>query len=188
MKALIVCATKYGSTLEIGRWIAERLGFEDIAAHVKRPDEVSSLEEYDLIIMGSGIYSHGVLPELKTFLESGKESLIDKKTALFGVAMKKEPVFHKDKIHGGLHYLMPLIEILGDSVIHADILFGEMVPQKMDDKDKEGLMRFYNHLGLSDDEMKARMSPRTLMHKRECWEFAEAVMKKADGGRHADKK
>ncbi|PXF59566.1 MAG: hypothetical protein C4B58_03090 [Deltaproteobacteria bacterium] len=25
MKTLIVCASKYGSTLEIGRWLAERL-------------------------------------------------------------------------------------------------------------------------------------------------------------------
>ena len=188
MRALIVCASRYGSTIEIGRWIAERLGYDSITADVKRPDEVGSLQEYELTIMGSGIYSHGVLPELKTFAESNKEALIGRKVALFGVAMKKEPVFHKGKVHGGIHNLTSLTEMLNGSVIHADMLFGEMVPQKMNDKDKEGLMRFYKHLGLSADEMKARMSPRTLMNKRECWEFAEAVMKKIIGGKHADNK
>ncbi len=187
MKALIICASRYGSTVEIGRWIAERLGYDGITADVKRLDEKKSLslENCDIVIMGSGIYSHGVLPELKTFVESNKEALKNKKVALFGVAMKKEPMLHKGKVHGGIHYLTPLIEMLGGSVIYADMLFGEMVHQKMNDKDKEGLMRFYKHLGLSDDEMKARTSPRTLMSKGECWEFAEAVMKKMAGGKHA---
>ncbi|MCL0038435.1 flavodoxin domain-containing protein [Thermodesulfovibrionales bacterium] len=177
MKALIVCATKYGSTIEIGRWMAERLGYGNITADVKGPDEVNSLQEYGVIIMGSGIYGHGVLPELKTFVESNKETLADKKVALFGVAMKREPVFYKGKVHGGIHYLTPLAEMLNDSVIHVDMLSGEMVWQKMADEDKEGLMKFYKHLGLSDGEMNARMSPRTLMNKSECWEFTEAVMR-----------
>lgn len=182
MKALIICASRYGSTTEIGRWIAERLGYEGIDADIKKPDDDFMPGDYGLIIMGSGIYNHGVLPELKTFIDTNFNALKDKKTVVFGVAMKTEPVFYKGKIHGGIEHLMPQIELLGESVIHADMLHGEMIPQKMTEKDREGLMRFYKMLNLPEDEMQRRLSPRTLMDKREVWEFAETVIKKFNGG------
>lgn len=179
MKTLIACATKYGSTLQIGRWIAERLSYEGFTVDVVRPHETDSIDRYELIIMGSGIYSHYVLPELRDFMEKNKDVLKEKKLALFGVAMKTTAVFHKGKIHGGIEHLKPAVEMFGDAIVHMDMLHGEMVPQKMDEKDKEGLLRFYKMLGLDEEETKRRMSPRTLMDKKECWEFAEAVIKKA---------
>jgi len=178
MRALIVCASRYGSTEQIGRWIGERLMHEGFVIDLVKAGDAVSLNDYEVVIMGSGIYSHSVLPELRAFIESNKETLMQKKVALFGVLMKTEPVFYKGNIHRGLEHLMPQIEIFGGAVIHADMLHGEMVPQKMTEKDKEGLMRFYKMLNLSDDEMQRRLKPRTLMDKREVWEFAETVIKK----------
>ncbi|MBZ0157835.1 MAG: flavodoxin domain-containing protein [Alphaproteobacteria bacterium] len=178
MKALIVCASRYGSTEEIGKWIAERLGYDGISADVVRTPGSGSVADFDLVVMGSGIYSHGVLPELKEFVEANRGELQGKPVALFGVAMKKETVLHKGKPYGGVHYLHPLAEMLDGSVLHAGMLLGEMVPQKLTDSEREGLMRFYRQVEMDEAEIKRRMSPRTLMSKSECWEFAEAVLRK----------
>lgn len=179
MKTLIVTASRYGSTEQIGRWIGERLRYDEFTVDlVKAGDVPASLDDYEVVIMGSGLYSHSVLPELKAFIEKNRSVLKDKTNALFGVAMKTEPVFYKGKIHGGLEHLIPQIEMLNGSVIHAEMLHGEMIPCKMTEKDREGLMRFYKMLNLPDDEVQNRLKPRTLMDKREVWEFAETVIKK----------
>ena len=188
MKAVIICASRYGSTEQIGRWIAERLRYDGIDTDVKKAGEDVPLEGYELVVMGSGIYNHGVLPELKHFVESPKEAIGKKKAAIFGVAMKTTPVFYKGKVHGGLEHLMPQIRMLDGAVIHAAMLHGEMVPQKMTDRDRDGLHKFYKMLNLPDDEIQRRLSPRTLMDKREVWEFAETIIKKLktpqSGGGH----
>jgi hypothetical protein len=61
------------------------------------------------------------------------------------------------------------------------MLHGEMVPSKMTEKDRDGLMRFYKMLNLPDDEVQKRLKPRTLMDKREVWEFTETIIKKLNG-------
>jgi len=178
MKTIIITASRYGSTEQIGRWIQERLQYKGFGVSTAKDTDNILIADYQLVIMGSGIYSHSILPELKSFIAPNLTVLKLKKNVLFGVAMKTEPVFHKGKIHGGLEHLMPQIEALNGSIIHADMLHGEMVPQKMTEKDKEGLMRFYKMLNLSDEVIQRRLSPRTLMDKREVWSFAETIIKK----------
>lgn len=182
MKTLIITASRYGSTEQIGRWIAERLRYEGLDVSQIKAEEAASVKDYELIIMGSGIYSHSVLPELKSFIEQNLSDLKSKKNVLFGVAMKTTPIFYKGKIHGGIEHLIPQIEAINGSVIHADMLHGEMVPGKMTEKDREGLMRFYKMLNLSEDEVRRRLKPRTLMDKKEVWEFAENILNKLNGG------
>ncbi len=188
MKTLIITASRYGSTEQIGRWIKERLQYEGFEVDIAKTEDVVSLDSYKLVIMGSGIYSHSVLPELKAFIEKNRHALKDKKNVIFGVAMKIKPVFHKGKIHGGLEHLIPQIEMLNGSVIYADMLHGEMVPQKMTEKDRDGVMRFYKMLNLPEDEIERRLKPRTLMDKKEAWEFAETVISKLSGGKDAGHK
>lgn len=182
MKTLIVCASRYGSTEQIGRWIGERLQYEGFEVHLVKAGDVVSLEDYEMVIMGSGIYSHTVLPELKAFIEQNLDALKSKKNVLFGVAMKTTPVFYKGKIHGGIEHLIPIIQMLNGSVIHADMLHGEMVPSKMTEKDRDGLMRFYKMLNLPEDEVQRRLKPRTFMDKKEVWEFTETFVNKLNGG------
>lgn len=179
LKAIIICASRYGSTLEIGRWIGERLQYEGISAQVVDVKNAGSLEEYDIVVLGSGIYYEGVLKELKTFVEKNLNSLKKKKIVLFGVAIETTPVFYKGKILGGLLYLKPLIEMLKDSVIHAEMLHGELVPQKLSEEDREALLRFYKTiLKLPDEEIQKRLKPRTYMDKKEAWKFAETIINK----------
>jgi menaquinone-dependent protoporphyrinogen oxidase len=178
MKILIVSASRYGSTRVIGEWIAERLSLEDHEVEAFEPEKAPSPQAFDAVVLGSGIYADRVLPGLTQYISENAEALKTKKVALFGVAMQKEPVLHKGKIHGGLTYLVPTAEKLDGSVVHANILLGELVPKKLTEKDHADLLKFYGMIGLKEDQIRMRMTPRTLMNKQECWGFAEAVLGK----------
>ncbi len=178
MKVLILCASRYGSTEQIGRWMKERFIYESYEVYMIKPFDEVNLANYDLIVLGSGIYSHRPLPELSSFIEKNLATLRTKRVALFGVLMKTSPVFYKGKIHGGLGHLKDTIDLLGESVIHADMLHGEMVPSKLTKEDLDAVMRFYKMLNLPERELKERLRPRTLMDKKEVWEFVEKVIAK----------
>jgi len=178
MKTAIICASRYGSTTEAGGWIAQRMMIEGHDVDVLPPAEVRSISEYDVVILGSGLYAHKMLPEMNEFIETNIDELKDRAVALFALAMKREPILVNGQVHGGLSHLQYLFDKLGDSVVHADMLPGEMVFERMTEQDKTGLERFYRMLSLSDEEVRIRKQPRTLMCKSDFWEFAETVMRK----------
>lgn len=65
MKTLIICASKYGSTFEIGRWLAERLGDDCL---VDKAESMPDPADADIVILGSGIYNHHVLPSVQKYV------------------------------------------------------------------------------------------------------------------------
>jgi len=184
MKIKIVFASRYGSSKEIAGWLAQRFRFDqDITVDIESAEEANSAEGYDLVLLGSGIYSHSFLPELESYIERDVEALKNTKTALFGVAMKTEPALMRGKLHGGLLMLEKYAEQLGKSCIYGVMLHGEMIYDIMTEEDKRGLDKFYKMIGLSEAEVTERKKPRTLMNKAECWEFAEKLMKMSKGAK-----
>lgn len=169
-KYLIVCAGKYGSTMQTGRWIGERLEGDVI---VVDSEEMKSQEDVDVVLLGSGIYSHAVLPSIKEYVKNYRDLLIMKQAAVFGVAIDTTGVYVRGKVHGGWEYIMPLIALLPNPPVHAGLLGGEINPLRLDDKDKEGLVKFYKMMGKSGEiPFKTRMS------KQDAWEFAEKLMQR----------
>jgi menaquinone-dependent protoporphyrinogen IX oxidase len=179
-KYLIVCAGKYGSTLQTGRWIGERLEGEvtvvEAVKAVKAHDSVGNIHDMDVVILGSGIYSHTVLPEIKEYVELHRNLLAGKKTAVFGVAIDTTGVFVRGKVHGGWDYIMPLIDLLPNPPVHAGLLGGEINPLKLDEKDSEGLKKFYTMMGLGNS-----VPFKTRMTKQAAWEYAEKLMQRLTG-------
>ena len=173
MNTLIVCASRYGSTEEIGTWIAERL---DFPCRICRADEEIDPADYDLVIMGSGVYSHTVLPALASYAKLYKNTLAAKKTAVFGVAMDLTGVYVNGKVHGGWSYISPFINNLPQPPIHAGMLSGEINPAKLRDKDKAGLKEFYKKINNGDDTIPFK----TRMNKQQVWEYAEKLMQRLD--------
>ena len=57
MKALITTASKHGSTAEIGEAIGEILIDHGIESELLGPEAVSSLQGYDVAILGSAVYA-----------------------------------------------------------------------------------------------------------------------------------
>lgn len=165
---LIICASKYGSTIQTGRWIAERLDGETT---VTRVEDMHDPGNADVIIFGSGIYHHRVLPELERYVNHYHEFLAGKKIAVFGVAIDLTGVYVKGGVHGGWNYILPFIESLLSPPVHAGLLGGEINPAKLDEKDREGLKKFYRMLGHKDD-----IPWKTKMTKQAAWNFAEKLM------------
>lgn len=82
MKLLILYKTKYGSTEQYAKWIAEEVDADisDIESF-----NINSLDNYEAIIIGSPTYMGQI--QMKDFLEQNWEVLKNKNIYLFNVGM-----------------------------------------------------------------------------------------------------
>jgi menaquinone-dependent protoporphyrinogen oxidase len=55
MKVLVVAATKYGSTGEIGRAIGDVLEDRGLDTTVLSPEEVGDIDGYEAVVLGSAV-------------------------------------------------------------------------------------------------------------------------------------
>lgn len=172
---LLVCATRYGATKTVCSWIAERLRMAGHDACVCPAEEMRSPDGFNLIILASGIYGHRFLASMDSYIKQHQDILQNKNTALAGVAMRTETFFKGGRAYGGAVMLDRYGAMLGKGCIMGKILGGEMVFDRLSDIDKEGLERFYDSIRLTDSEKIARRAPRTLLNKKECWDFAESA-------------
>jgi len=84
-KALIVYGTRYGATANTSEVIADTLrqvGYEVKIADTKK-EKVQSINEFDLIIVGSGIQMGKWTSEPEDFIKKHQKELAIKKLALF---------------------------------------------------------------------------------------------------------
>lgn len=175
MKTLIVYGSKYGSTKVIAKWIAERLNFETTIKDVK---EVPSPEPFDLTIIGSAVYTEGIMKEVKDYINKHLNILEKKQVVLYAVCLDTQGIYLKGKIHGGWEYLMPIIKRFKNPPLHAALLHGEINPNKLDSDDYQRLMHFYNkilHRNYTE------VPYRTKMNKEEVWAFAEKILFRLKG-------
>jgi len=177
MKTLIVCASRYGSTMEIGRWIAERLPWNNV--DIFHVEEAPEPDGYELIFLGGGVYNEQVSKEIVQYAKIHLAGLDGKKIAAFAVCLDTRGVYMKGKFFGGRLYLKPLLAVLKDQPpLYADTLCGEINPKKLIDKDRGLLMHFYTKILKRDiDEVPFR----TLMNKPEVWEFVEKALARLKG-------
>jgi menaquinone-dependent protoporphyrinogen IX oxidase len=81
MKTLIAYDSRYGTTTTVAHWLCEALGGDCDIANVA---DVSSFD-YDLIVIGSPIYTDEPLASVTQFLHEHRNTLSEKKVALFFV-------------------------------------------------------------------------------------------------------
>ncbi len=97
MRVLIVPASRFGGTAEIGRAMAKTLRAEGFDVDVSQPDQMFNLAPYDAHIIGSSLYFGDWLDSAVTFVEEHGEELRSKPTWLFssgpfGPATPAEPI------------------------------------------------------------------------------------------------
>ena len=177
MNTIIVCASRYGSTLEIGRWMADRLPWESV--DVYPVEKAPEPEGYELVFLGGGVYNEVVSKEIVEYARKHLTFMKDQKVVLFAVCLDTKGVYMRGKIHGGWDYLKPLLDIFkGQLPVHAGILSGEINPKKLTEKDYKLLVPFYNKI------LKRNLTEvpyRTLMNKPEIWEFVEKALSRLEG-------
>ena len=87
MKTLILYATKHGAAEDIAKRIAAQMDNADIY-NLKQGD-ISQLEDYDCVIVGSSVYAGAFRKEAKVYLAQNAEKLCEKKLGLFLCAMSE---------------------------------------------------------------------------------------------------
>lgn len=78
MNVLIVYASRNNSTRETAEFIGDKLREHGYTVDVKPPDQIDTLEKYNAVIMGSGIYKGGWLPEMFSFMNRTWDELLTK--------------------------------------------------------------------------------------------------------------
>lgn len=87
-RVAIIYGSRYGSTAQTAEWIAEGMGG---VPKVMSAKDVGDLNYYDLIILGSGIYSGQLQEDMRAFLAERKDEVKNKIVALFVVCGASGP-------------------------------------------------------------------------------------------------
>src|SRR3970040_350267 len=83
MQVLVSTASKHGSTADIGRSIVDVLTGEGIEARILAPEEVTSLDSYDAIILGSAVYAGRWMKPMRELVDRFEVELAGRPVWLF---------------------------------------------------------------------------------------------------------
>jgi len=86
-RVLIAYATRAGSTVEVAQRIGEVLTQQQRAVDVLPVGDVTGLDAYDSVILGSAIRFGKLLPEALAFIEHNQEALQQKSFDVFVVCL-----------------------------------------------------------------------------------------------------
>jgi menaquinone-dependent protoporphyrinogen oxidase len=110
MPILVAVASRHGSTLEIARAVAAELQACGMVAEVREAGDVTAVEGYDAVVLGSAVYVGKWLPEARRFVERHQEQLSRLPVWLFSSG----PLGAADpQPHGDLPSLPDLLRVTG---------------------------------------------------------------------------
>ena len=95
MHILVTAASKHGATDEVADAIAKRIEASGITVDRLAPADVTSVADYDAVIVGSATYILQWLPEAHDFLERFKDQLPVGQVWAFSVGMNGVPKHSK---------------------------------------------------------------------------------------------
>jgi menaquinone-dependent protoporphyrinogen oxidase len=126
MRVLVAVASKHGSTYGIASVIAEDLRAAGVEVDLHDVREVSTVEGYGAVILGSAIYAGSWLPEARSFAEEYRDELSRLPVWLFSSgplgAEDPQPPFDLEKFAVSL----------GDMKVRAHQLFvGKLDPDQL---------------------------------------------------------
>ena len=101
MKVLVSAASKHGATSEVAEEMAKALrealnerggeGGEDTVVEMRPAEEVSSVEDYDAVVLGSAVYAGHWLESARELAERHAAALAERPTWLFSVGPVGDP-------------------------------------------------------------------------------------------------
>ncbi len=140
-KVALLYATRYGSTKDTAEWIAEGLDRNIDLLDIEKISFDDTAKNYDLFIIGSGVWIDGVHKDMLRFLKTQKALLEDKIVASFilcgttGEDVKGDERIEQyfAKFHSSLDKKPALNEKFG----------GRLIIEQLNEKDRKILEVFY---------------------------------------------
>jgi menaquinone-dependent protoporphyrinogen oxidase len=83
MRGIVAVASKHGATIEIGQRIAAVLVKNSIEACACPVEQIKSLRETDLVVLGSAVYANRMLPQMTAFCYRFTDLLVARRGYLF---------------------------------------------------------------------------------------------------------
>lgn len=140
LKTLLIYESKYGTTRKVAKYLSLVLG----PAHYCTTSQFQpEYEDFDLVIVGSPIYSGKILPPVSRFLEDQAEWLEGKAVALFSTSISPEDGYEK---------LVDMEKILGKDV-PKKALGGTLKLDSLDSDDQRDLELFSEMVGFPLKDM-----------------------------------
>lgn len=82
-KILVAYASKYGSTREIAKKIGEDLRSAGLEVDIRPVAQVTSIDPYGAVILGSAVYIGKWVKEAEVFIKANEKALTDRSVWLF---------------------------------------------------------------------------------------------------------
>ena len=105
---LVSAASRHGSTREIAQAIAESLRSAGLTVDVVDPDRVGSVEAYDAVVLGSGIYAGRWLEAARRLTERHRAELKGRPVWLFSSGPIGEPLTPVEEPRDGVRLVSEL--------------------------------------------------------------------------------
>lgn len=91
MKILVTVASKHDATREMAEWIGEAMWRTGVDAVIVPPDDVTSLDGVDAVVLGSGVYAGRWLRPATKLVERLKDGLQERPVYLFSSGPLGDP-------------------------------------------------------------------------------------------------
>lgn len=140
-KIALIYATRYGSTKDTAQWISQGLDRDIDLWDIKDISNNDIVKEYDMLIIGSGVWIDGVDKKLLKFLASQNKEIKDKVIASFIVCgTTKKDKSGKERIE---QYFRKFHEPLDKRPVLNEYFGGRLIIDRLNEKDRILLENFY---------------------------------------------
>lgn len=92
MRVLVSVASKHGATADVARAITDELAEHGLEVSLIPPEEVTTIEGFDAVVVGSAIYGGRWLKAAKEFVSTYGEALRDRPVWLFSSGPLGDPL------------------------------------------------------------------------------------------------
>lgn len=101
MHVLVTAASKHQSTAEIADAVAESLRAAGVTVDRSPPEEIASVDGYDAVVVGSGVYAGRWLEPARAFVERHTDALKRRPVWVFSSGPLGDPPFPVDESADG---------------------------------------------------------------------------------------
>jgi menaquinone-dependent protoporphyrinogen oxidase len=91
MNVLVAVASRHGATLQIGEVIATTMRACGLPAELRRVEDLDSLEPFEAVVLGSGIYAGHWLRRARVFVDGFESQLLQRPVWLFSSGPVGDP-------------------------------------------------------------------------------------------------